>query len=148
MVDKITMVKEKLGQPGVVRRATLITQLLNNEIWTLEDEGGILSALRLSYNDLSARLKQFFAYCCLISKDYVFGKDDLILLWMAKGFLPNSATKKSMERLDEEYFQELLSRSFLQHVPDDEPSFVMHDLMNDLATFVAREFYSRLDIDV
>ncbi|GKE12803.1 putative reverse transcriptase domain-containing protein [Tanacetum coccineum] len=25
MVDKITMVKEKLGQPGVVRRATLIT---------------------------------------------------------------------------------------------------------------------------
>ncbi|GJR09411.1 NB-ARC domains-containing protein [Tanacetum coccineum] len=123
-------------------------QLLNNEIWTLEDGGGILPALRLSYYDLSARLKQLFAYCCLIPKDYVFEKDDLILLWMAEGFLHISATNKSMERLGEECFQELLSRSFFQHVPDDESSFVMHDLMNDLATFVAGEFYSRLDIDV
>ncbi|GJZ37817.1 NB-ARC domains-containing protein [Tanacetum coccineum] len=80
--------------------------------------------------------------------DYVFEKDDLILLWMAEGFLHISATNKSMERLGEECFQELLSRSFFQHVPDDESSFVMHDLMNDLATFVAGEFYSRLDIDV
>ncbi|PWA82641.1 NB-ARC domains-containing protein [Artemisia annua] len=123
-------------------------QLLNNEIWMLEDGGSIVPALRLSYHDLSARLKQLFAYCCLIPKDYVFEKDDLILLWMAEGFLHNSATKKSMERLGEEYFQELLSRSFFQHVPDDESFFVMHDLMNDLATFVAGEFYSRLDIDM
>nr|GEV66496.1 NB-ARC domains-containing protein [Tanacetum cinerariifolium] len=78
-------------------------QLLNNEIWTLEDGGGILPALRLSYYDLSAHLKQLFE------------KDDLILLWMAEGFLHISATNKSMQRL---------------------------------ATFVAGEFYSRLDIDV
>nr|GEV97108.1 NB-ARC domains-containing protein [Tanacetum cinerariifolium] len=106
-------------------------QLLNNEIWIL------------SYHDLSARMKQLFAYCCLIPKDYVFEKDDLILLWMAEGFLHISATNKSMERLGEECFQELLSRSFFQHAPDNESSFVMHDLMNDLATFVAGEFYSR-----
>ncbi|PWA80081.1 NB-ARC domains-containing protein [Artemisia annua] len=122
-------------------------QLLDNEIWMLEDEGGILPALRLSYHDLSACLKQLFAYCCLIPKDYVFDKKDLILLWMAEGFLNNSATNKTMECLGEEYFQELLSRSFFQHVPDDESLFVMHDLMNDLATFVAGEFFSRLDID-
>ncbi|GJX49206.1 NB-ARC domains-containing protein [Tanacetum coccineum] len=122
-------------------------QLLDNEIWMLKDGGGIIPALRLSYHDLSAPLKQLFAYCCLIPKDYVFEKDDLILLWMAEGFLHNSATKKSMERLGEEYFQELLSRSFFQHVPA-ESFFVMHDLMNDLATFVAGEIYSRLDIDV
>ncbi|GJT53724.1 NB-ARC domains-containing protein [Tanacetum coccineum] len=72
-------------------------------------------------------------------------EEDWKQLW---GFLHNSATNKSMERLGEECFQELLSRSFFQHVPDDELSFVMHDLMNDLATFVAGEFYSRLDIDV
>ncbi|PWA91334.1 NB-ARC domains-containing protein [Artemisia annua] len=123
-------------------------QLLNNEIWMLEDGGGIVPALRLSYHDLSARLKQLFAYCCLIPKDYVFEKDDLILWWMAEGFLHYSTTEKSMERLGEECFQELLSRSFFQHVPDDESFFVMHDLMNDLATFVAGEFYSRLDIDM
>ncbi|PWA61204.1 NB-ARC domains-containing protein [Artemisia annua] len=123
-------------------------RLLDNEIWMLEDEGGILPALRLSYHDLSACLKQLFAYCCLIPKDCVFEKKDLILWWMAEGFLHNSATNKTMERLGEEYFQELLSRSFFQRVPDDESLFVMHDLMNDLATFVAGEFYSRLDIDV
>ncbi|GJX18445.1 NB-ARC domains-containing protein [Tanacetum coccineum] len=122
-------------------------RLLVNEIWMFEDEGGILSALRLSYHDISACLKQLFAYCCLIPKDYMFEKKDLILLWMAEGFLHNLAKIKTMECLGEEYFQELLSRSFFQHVPDDESLFVMHDLMNDLATFVAGEFFSRLDID-
>ncbi|PWA44588.1 NBS-LRR resistance-like protein [Artemisia annua] len=123
-------------------------QLLNSEIWMLEDGGEIVPALRLSYLDLSARLKQLFAYCCLIPKDYVFEKDDLILWWMAEGFLQNSTTEKSKEFLGEEYFQELLSRSFFQRAPHEESLFVMHDLMNDLATFVAGEFYSRLDIDV
>ncbi|PWA63550.1 NB-ARC domains-containing protein [Artemisia annua] len=123
-------------------------RLLANEIWMLEDDGGILPALRLSYQDLSACLKQLFAYCCLIPKDYVFEKKDLILWWMAEGFLHNSATNKTMECLGEEYFQELLSRSFFQHVPDEESLFVMHDLMNDLATFVAGEFFSRLDLDM
>ncbi|PWA67356.1 NBS-LRR resistance-like protein [Artemisia annua] len=123
-------------------------QLLNNEIWMLEDGGGIVPALRVSYHDLSARLKQLFAYCCLIPKDYVFDKDDLILWWMAEGFLHNSTTEKSMERLGEECFQELLSRSFFQHVPHEESLFVMHDLMNDLATVVAGEFFVRLDLDV
>ncbi|PWA85185.1 NB-ARC domains-containing protein [Artemisia annua] len=123
-------------------------RLLDNEIWMLEDEGGILPALRLSYQDLSVRLKQLFAYCCLIPKDCVFGKKDLILLWMAEGFLHNSATKKSMEHLGEEYFQELLSRSFFQRVSHEESLFVMHDLMNDLATSVAGEFFLRLDINM
>ncbi|PWA57228.1 NB-ARC domains-containing protein [Artemisia annua] len=123
-------------------------RLLANEIWMLEDDGGILPALRLSYHDLSACLKQLFAYCCLIPKDYVFEKKELILWWMAEGFLHDSATNKTMECLGEEYFQELLSRSFFQHVPDEESLFVMHDLMNDLATFVAGEFFSRLDLDV
>ncbi|GJZ66337.1 NB-ARC domains-containing protein [Tanacetum coccineum] len=122
-------------------------RLLDNEIWMLEDEGGILLALRLSYHDLSACLKQLFAYCCLIPKDYVFKKKDLILWWMVEGFLHNSNTNKIMEFLGEGYFQELLSRSFFQHAPDDESLFVMHDLMNDLDTFVAGEFFSRLDID-
>ncbi|PWA94655.1 NB-ARC domains-containing protein [Artemisia annua] len=123
-------------------------RLLDDEIWMLKDGGGILPALRLSYRDLSACCKQLFAYCCLIPKDCVFKKKDLILWWMAEGFLQNSATNKTMECLGEEYFQELVSRSFFQHVPDDESLFFMHDLMNDLATFVAGEFFSWLDIDM
>ncbi|PWA88374.1 NB-ARC domains-containing protein [Artemisia annua] len=121
--------------------------VLNNDIWKLEDDGGIVPALRLSYQDLSACSKQLFAYCSLLPKDYIFKKEDLILLWMAEGFLHQSGTNMSMERLGDKYFQELLSRSFFQHVPDDDKSlFVMHDLMNDLATFVAGEFFIRLDM--
>ncbi|KAL7611113.1 hypothetical protein Lser_V15G13834 [Lactuca serriola] len=120
--------------------------LLNNEIWDSGKGDEIVPALKLSYNDLSASLKQLFAYCSLFPKDFVFDKGELILLWMAEGFLHQSTASKSMERLGHEGFEELLSRSFFQHAPDDKSLFVMHDIMNDLATSVAGEFFSRLDI--
>ncbi|PWA44622.1 NBS-LRR resistance-like protein [Artemisia annua] len=123
-------------------------EVLNDEIWRLQDGGGIVPALRLSYQELSACVKQFFAYCSLLPKDCVFEKEDLILLWMAEGFLRQSNTSKSMERLDEEYFEELLSRSFFQAVSGDESLFAMHELINDLATYVAGDFFVRLDIDM
>ncbi|CAI9261752.1 unnamed protein product [Lactuca saligna] len=121
-------------------------ELLGSEIWRLENGDDILPALRLSYNDLSASLKLLFAYCSLFPKDYVFDKEELILLWMAEGFLQHSTTSKSMERLGFKYFDELLSRSFFQQSSNDESLFVMHDLMNDLAMSVAGDFFLRLDI--
>ncbi|KAJ0860466.1 putative virus X resistance protein-like, coiled-coil [Helianthus annuus] len=120
-------------------------ELLNNEIWSLGEKDEIVPALRLSYNDLSACLKQLFAYCSLFPKNYVFNKELLILLWMAEGFLNPSSSNKSLERLGLEYFEELVSRSFFQHAPNDKTSFVMHDLLSDLATSVAREFFFRFD---
>ncbi|KAL7608957.1 hypothetical protein Lser_V15G13934 [Lactuca serriola] len=122
-------------------------ELLNSEIWRLEKGDEIVPALRLSYQDLSASLKQLFAYCSLFPKDYMFDKEELILLWMAEGFLHQSFTNKSRERLGHEYFEELLSRSFFQQARNEESLFVMHDLMNDLATSVAGDFFIRIDND-
>ncbi|KAK9061511.1 hypothetical protein SSX86_018693 [Deinandra increscens subsp. villosa] len=123
-------------------------KVLDNEIWNLPVEGEIIPALKLSYNDLSPRLKQLFGYCSLFPKDCVFVKEELVLLWMGEGFLhqpdPKGSTEESMGL---EYFDELLSRSFFQHAPDNESLFVMHDMMNDLATYVAGEFFIRLDIE-
>ncbi|KAM0060925.1 putative P-loop containing nucleoside triphosphate hydrolase, leucine-rich repeat domain superfamily [Helianthus debilis subsp. tardiflorus] len=120
-------------------------EVSNSEIWRLK-EGGILPALRLSYHDLSATLKQLFAYCTLFPKDFLFDKEELVLLWKAEGFLhqptPSGSTE---EHLGHGFFDELLSRSFFQHAPNNESLFVMHDLMNDLATSVANEFFLRLD---
>ncbi|KAJ0478606.1 putative P-loop containing nucleoside triphosphate hydrolase, leucine-rich repeat domain superfamily [Helianthus annuus] len=123
-------------------------ELLNSEIWRLGKKDEIVPALRLSYNDLSACLKQLFAYFSLFPKNYVFNKELLILLWMAEGFLNPLSSNKSMERLGLEYLEELLSRSLLQHAPNDKSSFVMHNSLNDLATSVAGEFFSRLDIEM
>ncbi|MFS7926202.1 putative P-loop containing nucleoside triphosphate hydrolase [Helianthus anomalus] len=122
-------------------------EVLNSEIWRLNDEDGILLALRLSYHDLSAPLKRLFAYCSLFPKDFLFDKEDLVLLWMAEGFLQQATPNDSTEEqcLGRKFFEELLSRSFLQHAPNNESLFIMHDLMNDLATSVAGEFFVRSD---
>ncbi|XP_022004729.1 putative disease resistance protein RGA4 [Helianthus annuus] len=129
-------------------------EVLNSEIWDVEignaTESGkdvensdkIVPALRISYHELSADLKQLFAYCSLFPKDFLFDKEELVSLWMAEGFLNPS---KSPERLGRECFDILLSRSFFQHAPNDESLFIMHDLMSDLATFVAGEFFLRFD---
>ncbi|KAJ0643761.1 putative P-loop containing nucleoside triphosphate hydrolase, leucine-rich repeat domain superfamily [Helianthus annuus] len=120
-------------------------EVSNSELWRLK-EGGILPALRLSYHDLSATLKQLFAYCSLFPKDFLFDKEELVLLWMAEGFLHQPTPSGSTEEdLGHKFFDELLSRSFFQHAPNNESLFVMHDLMNDLATSVANEFFLRLD---
>ncbi|KAJ0851169.1 putative P-loop containing nucleoside triphosphate hydrolase, leucine-rich repeat domain superfamily [Helianthus annuus] len=121
--------------------------VLESEIWKLPVEDKIIPALRLSYHDLSAPLKRLFSYCSLFPKDFLFDKEDLILLWMAEGFLqqvtPNGSTEE--QQSGHKFFDELLSRSFFQRAPNNESLFVMHDLMNDLATSVATEFYLRLD---
>ncbi|XP_035837580.1 putative disease resistance protein At3g14460 [Helianthus annuus] len=121
--------------------------VLESEIWTSPVEGEVIPALRLSYHDLLAPLKRLFAYCSLFPKDFLFDKEELVLLWMAEGFLQQATPNDSIEEqcLGRKFFEELLSRSFFQHAPNNESLFVMHDLMNDLATSVATEFYFRLD---
>ncbi|KAJ9544146.1 hypothetical protein OSB04_023853 [Centaurea solstitialis] len=120
-------------------------ELLTSAIWNSHNESKILPALRLSYYDLSSRLKRLFAYCCLFSKDYMFDKDELVLLWMAEGFLHEPNAIKSMERFGREYFEELVSRSFFQHSTDDISKYVMHDLINELAMSVGGKFFFTLD---
>ena len=60
----------------------------DNEIWNLEQtEGGILPALRLSYDQLPFQLKQCFTYCSFFPTDYQFSNVELIQHWMAHGIL-------------------------------------------------------------
>ncbi|GJR09544.1 NB-ARC domains-containing protein [Tanacetum coccineum] len=86
-------------------------EIEDSDIWCLEKGDEIIPALRLSYHELPADLKQLFAYCSLFPKDYAFKKDDLVLLWTAKGFLHQVRLSKStVEHLGHECFDELLSR--------------------------------------
>ncbi|CAL5382480.1 unnamed protein product [Camellia sinensis] len=120
--------------------------VLRSNIWDLpHTKSDILPALRLSYHDLPSHLKQCFAYCSIIPNDYEFEEEELVLLWMAEGFIQQQR-EKQMEDVGGEYFRELLSRSFFQPSRTGESSkFVMHDLINDLAQVVARETCFRLE---
>ncbi|KAL2234150.1 UNVERIFIED_CONTAM: putative disease resistance RPP13-like protein 1 [Sesamum indicum] len=119
--------------------------VLHSKIWDLPEENNILPVLRLSYHHLPSHLKHLFAYCSIFPKDYEFDKNELVLLWMGEGFLEQPNVRKRKEDLGLEYFNELLSRSFFQRLSGSDSNFVMHDLINDLAQFVAGGTCYRLD---
>ena len=105
----------------------------NNENLLLLEGGnndGILSVLKLSYDDLPFHLKQCFVYCALFPKDYEIKKKMLVKLWMAQGYIQAS-------NVGNQYFEELLSRSLLEEVKKDVDNNIlsckMHDLIHDLA---------------
>ncbi|XP_037494820.1 putative disease resistance RPP13-like protein 1 [Jatropha curcas] len=121
-------------------------KVLASSMWDLTNDN-ILPALRLSYHYLPSHLKRCFAYCAILPKDYHILKDQLIFLWMAEGYLDQPKGNKEAIDLGEEYFHDLMSRSFFQQSSPMSTHFVMHDLVNDLAKLVSGEFFVRLDDD-
>ncbi|XP_029149387.1 putative disease resistance RPP13-like protein 1 [Arachis hypogaea] len=63
---------------------------------------------------------------------------------MAENFL-QPAGRNTLEEVGEEYFDELVARSFLQPHSTEKNKFVMHDLVHDLAIMFAGEFYFRAE---
>ncbi|GKV50550.1 hypothetical protein SLEP1_g57252 [Rubroshorea leprosula] len=127
-------------------------EVLNSEIWKVSEErGGVLPALRLSYHHLPSHLKQCFAFCAIFPNDFELDEDDLVLLWMAQGFLRQQQQidgMKEMKSLGHQYFRDLLLRSFFQRSLSNSSLFVMHDLVIELARDVASETCCRLDMSV
>ncbi|XP_027923644.1 putative disease resistance RPP13-like protein 1 isoform X3 [Vigna unguiculata] len=121
-------------------------RVLENDIWDLPKEVKIIPALLLSYQHLPSHLKRCFAYCALFPKDYEFDKKELILLWMAEGFLHHSQQINNVEEIGEQYFKDLLTRSFFLQ-SRIKKRFSMHDLLNDLAKYVCADFCFRLKFD-
>ncbi|XP_050159147.1 putative disease resistance protein At3g14460 isoform X2 [Malus sylvestris] len=119
-------------------------KILKSDLWKLSKDT-VLSALWLSYHYLPPHLKRCFAYCSIFPKGYRFGKRELILFWMAEDLLQsNEEGVLDPEEVGSDYFDNLLSRSFFQH-SSNTWDFTMHDIMNDLAKFVAGEFCLRLE---
>ncbi|KAG2708533.1 hypothetical protein I3760_05G198300 [Carya illinoinensis] len=121
-------------------------EVLKSEIWDIpEKKSGIVPALMLSYYHLPSHLKRCFAYCSILPKDYEFEKKHVVLLWMAEGLIQQGKEEKEMEILGEEYFLDLLARSFFQQSNNNKSRFVMHDLINDLAKSVAGNTCFRME---
>ncbi|KAK9086539.1 hypothetical protein Syun_028933 [Stephania yunnanensis] len=129
-------------------------QVRDSEIWELDEEEGsdqcpkILPALRLSYNNLSPRARQSFAYCSLFPKDNEMSKEELVHLWMANGLLQSE--RKEPEVVGENVFGELLSHSFFQDIEKNKDGKIktvkIHDLMHDLASAIMKSEYSLIEV--
>ncbi|MED6217232.1 hypothetical protein PIB30_015794 [Stylosanthes scabra] len=114
----------------------------DNNLWSLQDENSVMPALRLSYLNLPARLRQCFAFCAIFPKDQEIDKQFLMDLWMANGFISSSETLEAEDVCDQ-VWNELYWRSFFQDINRDEfgkiKSFKMHDLIHDLAQSISQE---------
>ncbi|GKV47561.1 hypothetical protein SLEP1_g54457 [Rubroshorea leprosula] len=121
--------------------------VLNRELCNLpEGQGGISAVLKLSYNRLPPHLKACFSFCAIFPKDYEFDKNELVLLWMAQGFLQQpSQGMQQMHDRGHQCFNDLLSRSIFQPSIRDRSQFMMHDFISDLAQEVAGEICCSLD---
>ncbi|KAL2322309.1 hypothetical protein Fmac_026688 [Flemingia macrophylla] len=112
-------------------------RILNSNLWA---HGDVLPALRISYLHLPAHLKRCFAYCSIFPKQHLLDRKELILLWMAEGFLQQINREREMELAGHECFNELLSRSLIEGDKNKvDEKFRMHDLIYDLARLVSEK---------
>ncbi|KAH7688925.1 P-loop containing nucleoside triphosphate hydrolase protein, partial [Dioscorea alata] len=111
--------------------------VLENDLWKLKtDAHDIMPALALSYYHLPRHLQLCFAFCSVFPKNHFYYMDDLICMWIANGYVPESRnSSKTRYDLGEEYCHELVVMCFLDLLRGR--NVKMHDLMHDLAQLVS-----------
>ncbi|KAK4404703.1 putative disease resistance protein RGA3 [Sesamum angolense] len=79
--------------------------ILESEILDLpQDKNDIFPALTLSYYHLPPQLKKCFTYCSIFPKSHAFEANELVLLWMAEGFV-RPVGKIRPEDVGNDYFR-------------------------------------------
>ncbi|CAM0908593.1 unnamed protein product [Alopecurus aequalis] len=115
----------------------------NIEFWRRVRDRDLLNetmgALWWSYQHLDEQVRRCFAYCSMFPRRYWLKQDDLIKLWTAEGFVRCNNEGEEMEDVCRDYFDELVSASFLQLNADpyEKDHYLVHDLLHDLAEKVA-----------
>ncbi|KAK2350701.1 putative disease resistance protein RGA3 [Trifolium repens] len=120
----------------------------DSEIWNLPiEDDGILPALKLSYDQLPSYLKQCFACFSLLEKSANHSDIEITPFWDALGFLPTPKQGENSADIGKQLLLDLSSRSFLQNfvVVGGSYIFELHDLVHDLALYVARDDFQLLN---
>nr|QEQ12704.1 yellow rust resistance protein 7 [Triticum aestivum] len=134
------------------------SNILKNEKWkSLGLSGGIMPALKLSYDELTYRLQQCFSYCSIFPDKYRFLGKDLVYIWISQGFV-NCTQNKRLEETGWEYLNQLVNLGFFQQIEeqqelDGEEEFSLRrqiwysmcDLMHDFARMISRTECATID---
>ncbi|XP_037422783.1 uncharacterized protein LOC119287352 isoform X1 [Triticum dicoccoides] len=136
----------------LLRRSLTIdhwNNILKNEDWkSLQLSGGIMSALKLSYDQLPYNLQQCFLCCALFPEKYQFLDEELARIWISQGFVKCDNSSKTLEEKGLDYLADLVNLGFFQQVEreeTDQTCYIMHDLMHDLARVVSRTEFATID---
>ncbi|XP_044968845.1 disease resistance protein RGA2-like, partial [Hordeum vulgare subsp. vulgare] len=135
------------------------SNILKKENWkSLGLSGGIMSALKLSYDELPYQLQQCISYCSIFPDKYMFLGKDLVYIWISQGFVHCNHLSKRSEETGWEYLNVLVNMGFFQQIEeqkelDEEEEFSLHrqiwysvcDLMHDFARLVSRAEYAIID---
>lgn len=117
--------------------------VLENESWDLDGKKDeILPALELSYKQMPLHLKRCFTAFSLFPKGEILSQKKVIHLWKSLGLL-HRKDRREDEVDGRSYVTELLGLSLIQREEYDRLS--MHDLLHDLARFVAGEEFLLLE---
>ncbi|XP_062007168.1 putative disease resistance protein RGA3 [Rosa rugosa] len=118
----------------------------DDDMWSIGNDN-ILPALKLSYDALPQHLKPCFAFCSLFPKHYEFKSSMLVPMWIAQGYLKTCKKNEDLEHMGIDYIRQFFSRSLFQVEMDLKTLiiFKIHDLVHDLAIFVAKIEYSTVN---
>ncbi|KAI6689524.1 hypothetical protein NL676_026352 [Syzygium grande] len=109
----------------------------------MEDE--VYRILEFSYDQLNDfTLQRCFLYCCLFPEDYRIRLHDLIGLWIGEGLLRDTNDVYGMRDQGESVLGRLNRACLLESEDDDDRRYVkMHDVIRDMATWIARDHGQR-----
>ncbi|CAB4267256.1 unnamed protein product [Prunus armeniaca] len=114
-----------------------------DRLWELEEvEQEVFRSLFLSYYELSPTVRRCLLYCAVFPKDYVFDKNELIECWMSQECLSMKGDKEKERIIGQNYFDNLVMRSFFQDFVkyniDDIVKCKMHDIIHDFVQFLTK----------
>ncbi|CAL4950405.1 unnamed protein product [Urochloa decumbens] len=97
--------------------------------------------MQLSYYGLPSHLKTCLLYLSIFPKDHAIEKDTLVWRWVAEGFVQEELGE-SLFKVGERYFYELINRSMIQPVENEDTDIRacrVPNMVHDLICIVAKE---------
>ncbi|XP_037469281.1 putative disease resistance protein RGA3 [Triticum dicoccoides] len=152
--------KKLKGSPLAARTVgSRLRETQTIEFWRSQKDRDLMNdtmgALWWSYQYLDEQVRRCFAYCSIFPRGHKLRRDELVKLWVAEGFIKTSKPEEEMEDVAKNYFDELLSSSFLQFRGKEKvyetghdrevDYFTIHDLLCDLAEEVAGKDCFRIE---